>query len=146
MEKSSIEFKKNLVEFDYDFAALKKSGYCLQSIKAFEQNFFLVRMLQDGQIYQWIYFHGFNENCEKFQYEITCIFAKNEELVFRGQVQSMTMSHNEIIEDYSIMMMPEKKYEKMLKFQVFLKNLKEEAKDEDVESGISDNEENEKSE
>ena len=55
-------------------------------------------------------------------------------------------SQTVMFEEPGIMMMPEKKYEKMLKFQVFLKNLKEEAKDEDVESGISDNEENEKSE
>ena len=68
-----------------------------------------------------------------------------ETLVYYGKVQPMTISHKEMIKEQNVLILPKKKSKDMLSYKISLRNLKEEAKDDDSESGISDNEESKNS-
>ena len=134
------------MEVQNDFERLEKGGFCLKEIRAFDSTFFLVKVIDNDLVYQWTYLYGFSEECVKFKYEITCNFKNGERLNYHGEVQSLSMSHKDVMEEGNVLIMPKKKTKSVQSYQISLKNLKEEAKDDDSESGISDNEESKNSE
>jgi len=140
-----IQFSGETLEFQNDFKKLQTNGYRFQEIRVFNHTFFFIKIMHIDIVHQWIYLYGFKEDCSKFRYEIKCNFKNDETFTHYGEVQPMTTSHKEIIEEGNVLTMLRNKYKNMVGYQISLRNLKEEAKDDNSESGISDNEQSETS-
>ena len=98
--------------------------------------------------YHWIHFLGSSQEAKKFSYTFE---YKNEEKtphasnVYSNQMVSIDETSKSIIESGKCFGMPRKLFDKHVledrrfAYSVTIRNLKEEAKDDNVESGVSDN-------
>jgi hypothetical protein len=106
--------------------------------------FFLVMAREKwpkGRFYIWVYYYGSPEEAKNYHCSIK-LFGDGEEFIYNGPPRSLDESKDQIIgEDHALSLgfcrVP---CEKTLKYSVKISCPKDEAKDEDVESGISDNE------
>ena len=167
MLKSLLPFpyeKKMNFDFSYDLMEHRTPN----TFVAFKRTFFEVCHLQNGFVYLWIFLLGFKDEAKKFYYQATITNSSNDKdfRTFNGQVRSMDETTIDIIAQQNCFVigqvtcnnfksrqdnlpdlqgMPEgfplkyPVFPGMIKYQIELRNLKEEAKDEDEESGISDN-------
>lgn len=115
----------------------------------FNRNFFEVGVVENGHVYRWICAHMDPEEAEHFQFRYV---LENEEkgskFEFTGKVHSLAQDPDKIIEDQENVFITGLKAvqkvateENMVSYTIEIRNLKEEAKDPDLESGISDEDE-----
>ena len=110
--------------------------------------FIIGAKIDNGVFYQWIHFVGSSHEAKKFSYTFE---YKNEEktphvhTLHSDQVASIDETSKSIIESGKCFGMPRKLFDKHVlenrrfEYSVTIRNLKEEAKDDNVESGVSDN-------
>ena len=105
--------------------------------------------VKDGTFYHWIHFVGSSHEAKKFSYTFE---YKNEEKTphahasYSNQMVSIDETSDTIIENGDCFGIPRKLFFKhfvresgYFEYSVKIRNLKEEAKDDNVESGVSDN-------
>ena len=111
--------------------------------------FIIVARIYNEVFYHWIHFLGSSQEAKKFSYTFE---YKNEEKtphasnVYSNQMVSIDDSFDKIIENGNCFGIPRKLFDKqfvlengIFEYSVMIRNLKEEAKDDNVESGVSDN-------
>ena len=124
------------------------SYYSPKKITAENKIFFSVIQIKDGLLYHWVHFCGSPIEAKKYSYtleyyndtktpKVTCTFT--------DQVVSIDETADSIIENGNCFTIFRKAFENKFllkddkfKFSVKIRNLKEEVKDENVESGVSD--------
>ena len=112
--------------------------------KAFGKTFFDVSNVQNNAIYKWIYVLALPHEAKKFQVHVTIKNAMGETVNdYYEQARSMVESHDLIIEDercFSLGIKKAKRYAmkdtNQVDYTVTIRNLKDEGKGEDEESGI----------
>ena len=117
-----------------------------QLLTSFEELFFATGYAESCIFYFWIYMVA--SPCNVKNYECTLSFSNQEnEVSFRGQVLTLDDKFEEISRLENCLtcnMLTVERYldvrTKELTLHVKLRNLKEEAKNEDIESGVSDSE------
>ena len=98
-------------------------------------------------VYIWLCFLGSSEEAKKYR----CTYSiknemRNENFIYSGPVHTLDKSYEDIIASGSLLgigveaVKRSLNNEKELEIEITIRNLKEEAKDEDVESGVSDGE------
>ena len=110
--------------------------------------FIIGATIENGTFYHWIHFLGSSHEAKKFSYTFE---YKNEEKTphvhtfHSNQMVSIDETSKSIIESGKCFGMPRKLFDKHVledrrfAYSVTIRNLKEEAKDDNVESGVSDN-------
>merc|ERR1711862_153747 len=110
--------------------------------------FIIGAKIEKSTFYHWIQFVGSSHEAKKFSYTFE---YKNEEKTLHvynlhsNQMVSIDETSNAIIENGNCFGMPQKLFYKYVRenkrfeYSVTIRNLKEEAKDDNVESGVSDN-------
>jgi hypothetical protein len=93
----------------------------------------------------WIYFHGTPEEAVHYSYKIKIIGRNGKKLTFRGNVFSLDFGETKktIMASEDVFILDEKFVKRLqvdgqINFEINLVSDKEEIKDENVESGISD--------
>jgi hypothetical protein len=91
----------------------------------------------------WVYFHGTPEEAVHYSYRIKITGIGGKELTFKGKVFSMNASQDTIVANDDVFKLSDdtaKRFQNgnVINFDIKLFTDKEEIKDEDVESGISD--------
>jgi hypothetical protein len=93
----------------------------------------------------WIYFHGTPEEAVHYSYKIKIIGRNGKKLTFRGNVFSQDFGETKktIMASEDVFILDEKFVKRLqvdgqINFEITLVSDKEEIKDENVESGISD--------
>ena len=113
-------------------------------ITAFDRTFFEVGIIKDQLMLRWIYILGDPNVAKNFSYTVR-VKKENIEMSFSRKVKSLSEHYNDITKVKQAFVMPvdeELLYDtNNIVFEYKIRNLKEEAKDEDVESGISDDNE-----
>ena len=105
---------------------------------------FVHKILTKNQIVHfWCYFIGSPKEANHFQYELNIKKDAENEIKFAGKVRSVNEDFKDFLESEDVFEMSlgmAKKYMKKshLEYTFNVRNLKEEAKDEDFESGIDD--------
>ena len=99
-------------------------------------------------MYRWIYILASRDEAKNFVYHATLKGQSEKESSFCGQVKSLDESFEEVLAGQVDMFVVTSKTAIMfrnedgsLNFQIKLRSFKEEAKDDNEESGISDNDE-----
>ena len=113
---------------------------------AFERTFFDVSIIRNNTIYKWIYILALPDVAKNFQAQITVKNAMGETIIdYPEQVRSVVECHDSIIENENCFTLSVKKAKRyamrdtnQVDYAVKIRNLKDEAKDEDEESGIDD--------
>ena len=109
-------------------------------------SFFSLAKVANNTIYSCIVLVGSIDQARNYSY--TCAVTSNvgEKFVFSGPVPTVDRSFDDIIASGSLLMMRidvvnrSLNEEKQLELEITIRNLKEEAKDDDMESGVSDGE------
>jgi hypothetical protein len=109
--------------------------------------FFREMVLENGRFHIWVYFYGSKEDAKNYHCQIKVYGADNEELSYNGTPRSLDESKEEVLNEecgliLSLAQVKRMVSEENLKYSVKITCPKDEARDEDVESGISDNDEN----
>ena len=114
------------------------------------QTFLLAEMTERKIFYMWIYILGSPKDAKHFSFTLN-FYGKNAELSFKGKVVAIDECFETLTNAGKCFTYPKWSFldqflNEESKFQVSLeiRNLKEEAKDENYESGISDNDEDSK--
>ena len=102
------------------------------------------KVVDDRYLYLWIYYLGSLKESKQFSYKLKVGFSNK--IKFEGQVLSLDLSHEHIIREESTFVISQSQIKKILEeydqeylpIQVSIRNLKEEAKNENEESGVSD--------
>ena len=97
-------------------------------------------------IYKWIYVLALPDEAKKFQVDVSVKNSMGEIVLdYHEQTRSMVESHDFVIENEKCFMLGIKKAKgyamkdtNQVDYTVKIRNLKDEAKDEDEESGIDD--------
>ena len=105
-------------------------------------------MLKDQFMFSWIYILGGPEVAKNFFYHVK-VKKENtkDELTFCGQVRSLSEHYEEITKSFNAFFMPIVKMKEFLdgdsklSLEYQIRNMKDEAKDDNEESGISDDDE-----
>ena len=113
---------------------------------AFNKTFFEVGIMRNNLIYKWIYILALPDEAKNYYFHAYVKNANGENvLTYYGQVCSMVETHEKVIEDETCFIMGVKNVKKFVKegtnqvdFSLKIRNLKDEAKDEEDESGIDD--------
>ena len=134
--------------FFYDIESLKMNRF-----NAFDQTFLEVNHIQNGFVYRWVVLVGFKEEAEKYHYQAT--FASltnvNDKITFSGKVRSLDETRKDIITEQKCFIVGKQTCKNLMdeneeiEYRIELRNLKEEAKDENEESGIDDDDESQSS-
>jgi hypothetical protein len=93
-------------------------------------------------IYFWIYFHGAPEEAAHYSYRLKIIGGNGSELSFKGKVTSLDVEKK--LKDVFILcdvQLEHLEVDGQINFEITLYSTKEEIKNEDVESGISEDDE-----
>jgi hypothetical protein len=105
--------------------------------------FFLLMAMDEGPkdlVYIWVYYYGSPEEAKNYHCSIK-LFGDGEEYIYNGPPRSLDESHDQIIrEDHALSLGCLRVLDESIKYSVKISCPKDEVKDEDVESGISDNE------
>ena len=113
---------------------------------AFGKTFFDVSIIRNKIIYKWIYVLALPDEAKKFQVDVSVKNSMGEIVLdYHEQTRSMVESHDFVIENEKCFMLGIKKAKgyamkdtNQVDYTVKIRNLKDEAKDEDEESGIDD--------
>ena len=113
---------------------------------AFNKTFFDMGIMRNNLIYKWVYVLATPDEAKHFYFHayVKDNNGENVETYYR-QVRSLVESHEDVIENGNCAIIVVKSAKKLIKpgtnqvdFSLKIRNLKEEAKDEDDESGIDD--------
>jgi len=124
-----------------------KFKYFFTTIEVKNKIFFGVSKIQDGVFYYWIYLHGSSQEAKNYSYTLEYSDVTEDEVIcnYKAKVVSIDETVNSIIENGNCFGIPRKLFEKKFnpkddefKYFVTIRSLKEEVKDENVESGVSD--------
>ena len=114
------------------------------------QTFLLAHKIEDKVVYTWIYILGSPRDAKHFSFTLK-FYGKNAELSFKGKVTAIDESFDTLSKAGKYFAIPHKTFvdlfldeEHMYEYSLEIQNLKEEAKDDNYESGISDNDEDSK--
>ena len=115
-------------------------------ITAFHATFFEVGTVCNGNIYRWIYLLGSKDEAKNYAFHATLENKTAEEKIsYYGPVRSMDVPHTEIAGKLPCFLVNVSSVQAFkigaandLKYSVKIRCLKDEAKDEDAESGIDD--------
>jgi len=117
-------------------------------ISVFNFMFFGVGIIKDQFMFSWIYILGGPEVAKNFFYHVKVKKENTEdELTFCGQVRSLSEHYEEITKSFNAFFMPIVKMKEFLdgysklSLEYQIRNMKDEAKDDNEESGISDDDE-----
>ena len=113
---------------------------------AFNKTFFEIGIMRNNLIYKWIYVLALPDEAKNYFFHV---YVKNcigeNVLTYYAQVRSLVESHEEVIENENCFIIGVKQAKKFVKedtkhvdFSIKIRNIKDEAKDEDEESGIDD--------
>jgi hypothetical protein len=113
---------------------------------SFNKTFFEVGIMRNNFIYKWIYVLALPEEAKNYYFHAYVKNANGENvLAYYNQVRSMVETHEQVIENQNYFIIGAKQAKRFVKegtkqvdFSLKIRNLKDEAKDEDVESGIDD--------
>jgi large subunit ribosomal protein LP2 len=116
---------------------------------AFRNRSFFTEVHRDAALksrHFWIYFHGTPEEAVHYSYRIKIVGANGKELMFKGNVYSLDETKKAILAKEDVIIQYDNQVKRLevdgqINFEITLYSDKEEIKDEDVESGISDDEE-----
>ena len=116
-------------------------------ISAFGFTFFEVGAITDQFMFKWIYILGDPDVAKNFCYQVKINNGGVLELAFSDQVRSLSEHYNDIIKSFKAFFLPivrlkeflDDDSQMVLEYQI--RNMKEEAKDDNEESGISDGDE-----
>merc|ERR1712062_410721 len=142
-----IEKKKFVITSKID-ASLKSQKLATTRISAFDFTFFEVGVITDQHMFKWIYILADPDVAKNFHYQVIVKINGGEvEMAFNNQVRSLSEYYNDITKSFKAFFMPIAKVKEflgddsqmVLEYQI--RNMKEEAKDGNQESGISDNDE-----
>ena len=110
--------------------------------------FFSVVWILDGVLHHWIQIYGSPSEAKNYSYTLEYYNdtkTPKVTLSFSDQVVSIDETFDKIIENGKCLAIPRKLFEKRFltdenkfKFSIEIRNLKEEFKDENIESGVSD--------
>ena len=114
------------------------------------QTFLLLNKTEEGVVYSWVYILGSPKDAKQFSFTLN-IYGKKAENSFKGQVAAIDESFDTLSGAGKCFVYPHKMFvaqfldeENAYEYSLEIRNLKEEAKDENYESGISDNDEDSK--
>jgi hypothetical protein len=93
--------------------------------------------------YFWIYFHGTPEEADHYSYRIKIIGVSGHELTFKSNIYSLDETKETLIAKEDVFILSERQIKHFqvtgqINFEITLYSDKEEIKNEDIESGISD--------
>ena len=114
------------------------------------QTFLLAEKTEDKLVYIWIYILGSPKDAKHFSFTLN-FYGKNAEFSFKGKVAAIDECFDTLSKAGKCFTYPHKSFldqllneENKFEYSLEIRNLKEEAKDENYESGISDNDEDSK--
>ena len=114
------------------------------------QRFLMLEKTQDKVVYKWIYILGSSNEAKHFSYTLKLI-GKRSKMSFEGKVAAIDESFDALFVAGKCFAIPRKALMAHLvdedneyEYSLEMKNLKEEVKDENNESGISDNDDDTK--
>jgi hypothetical protein len=107
--------------------------------------FFREAVLTNMRLNIWVYFYGSKEEAKNYNCTIKVCGKDNEEFIYNGSPRSLDESEDEVIKGHCGLMLSLDQAKRIvskgkMKYSVKISCRKEDARDEDVESGISDNE------
>ena len=108
--------------------------------------FFTFVKVKNDTMYSCIVFMGSSDEARKYSYTCSVTSNMEETFMFRGPVSTVDRSFDDIIASGSLLKIGidvvnrSLNEENQLEFEITIRNLKEEAKDDDMESGVSDGE------
>ena len=134
--------------YDYNVKSCAAAAYRPKKITAENKIFFSVIRIKDGMLYHWIHFYGSPIEAKNYFYTLEYYNdAKTPKVTcsFSDQVVPIDETADTIIEKVNCLAISRKQFENKFvttddkfKISVKIRNLKEEVKDENVESGVSD--------
>ena len=114
------------------------------------QTFLLAEKTEDKVVYTWVYVLGSPNDAKHFSFTLN-FYGNKAELSFKGQVAAIDECFDTLSKAGKCIAIPHKTFvalfldeENEFEYSLEIRNLKEEAKDENYESGISDNDEDSK--
>ena len=111
-----------------------------------DQTFLLLEKMKEKVLYMWVYMLGSRNEAKHFSYT-SKLFGPKSEISFKGEVAAIDEPFESLYKDGKCFAIPHSAYlaqlmneDREFKWSLEIRNLKEEAKDYNYESGISDNE------
>merc|ERR1719273_1149671 len=108
--------------------------------------FFLFAYIENEHLYVWICLLGSSDEAKNFSCSYSMKNEIGEKFTYTGPVHTVDKNYEDIVTSGSLLgiridaVKRSLNEEKELDFEIIIRNLKEEVKDEDMESGVSDNE------
>ena len=109
--------------------------------------FFSLAYIENKHLYVWICLLGSSDEAKNFSCSYSMKNEIGEKFTYTGPVHTIDKNYENIVNSGSLLGIRidavKRSFmnkEKQLKFEITIRNLKEEVKDEDRESGVSDNE------
>ena len=142
---------KHTISWDYELY-LSDDDWYEDPIKITlnNQTFLLAKKTEDKIVYMWIYILGSPRDAKHFSFTLN-FYGKNAEFSFKGKVAAIDECFDTLSKAGKCFTYPHKSFldqllneENKFEYSLEIRNLKEEAKDENYESGISDNDEDSK--
>merc|ERR1712062_98381 len=131
-----------------EFNSLKNAQPLPERVDIENKTFFISFKVQDGAFYHWIHFVGSPHEAKNFSYTLEYFEKESEEIACSqtSKVFSIDETADSIIENGKCFGLPSKYFSAKITFKNIsrfdfnyeIRNLKEEAKDDNVESGVSD--------
>ena len=129
-----------------DIGAVANGKWFSKKFTSFNKTFFEVGIIRNNFIYKWIYVLALPDEAKNYYFHAYVKNANGENvLTYYGQVLSMVETHEKVIENQDCFIIGDKfalQYvkdgTKQVDFSLKIRNLKDEAKDEEDESGIDD--------
>ena len=137
--------KKQVIQLE-DRLEVFNEKWSPKQFTAFNKTFFDMGIMRNNLIYKWVYVLATPDEAKHFYFHayVKDNNGENVETYYR-QVRSLVESHEDVIENGNCAIIVVKSAKKLIKpgtnqvdFSMKIRSLKEEAKDEDDESGIDD--------
>ena len=117
-----------------------------RKLTAFNKTFFEVKVKRNNFIYAWVYILALPDDAENYYYHSCLENGSGEKiLTFYGQARSLSENHDDIIKNedcFVFGVITAKKHAdkvtNQLQYNIKIRNIKDEAKDDSEESGIDD--------
>merc|ERR1712062_518973 len=141
-----IEQKKFII-INSKMGALYSQKLATTRISAFDFTFFEVGTITNQFMFKWIYILGDPDVAKNFYYHVKIKNASGVELIFNDQVRSLSEYYADITGSFKAFFIPLGRVKEFLDdnsqmvFEYQIRNKKDEAKDDNEESGISDDDE-----
>jgi hypothetical protein len=129
-----------------DIGVVANGKWFSKKFTSFNKTFFEVAIIRNNFIYKWIYVLALPDEAKNYYFHAYVKNANGENvLAYYDQVRSMVETHEKVIADGTCFSMAVKNAKRFVKegtnqvdFSLKIRNLKDEAKDEEDESGIDD--------